>query len=187
MFGPMKPGALLRVGFYLIAMWSVFTAITTGSYQLVYLFNSYDLGAGFLAQSAAPAVLTHFVVPLCFACLLFVAAGRIARGLLGPAAEETTGNGGAHTRALLRVGLKLLGCYLFVTYGAALLATIVELFQSRIRSSPAVEAKAMVDLVANVVGVAAGSAMAVKTDLLIGRLGVAAPSQNGSPAGTDAA
>ena len=183
----MKPGALLRVGVYLIAMWSVFTAITTGSYQLVYFVQSYNLGVGLLAQASAPAVLTYLVVPLSFACLLFVAAGRIARGLLGAVAEEATEDVGVASRTLLLVGLKLLGCYLLVTYGAALLATIVEMSQSQIRFSPAAEAKAVVDLVANVVGVAAGSAMAVKTDLLIGRLGVTAHSGNGSPASGGAA
>lgn len=181
----MKTGALLRVGLYLIAMWSVFTAITTGCYQLVFFVKSYDSGAGVFAQAAAPAVLTHFVAPLCFACLLFVAAGRISRALLGVAIDVLAVD--AAPTALLVVGLKLLGCYLIVSYGAALLATIVELFQSQIRLSPGAEGKAMVDLIANIVGVVAGGAMALKTGLLIGRLGVTAASENGSPGAGGAA
>ena len=166
----MNAGTLLRIGLYLVAIWALFTAATAGAYQLLYFAVSYDSGIGFLLQRTMPALATYFVCPLVFAVALFATAGRIERLLLGSRTGEPIGPTPVAGRALLAAALQVLGAYLFVIYGAALVATGFELFALRVRDEELAHTKAISDLIANVIGVGAGFVLTLRTERVLARL-----------------
>lgn len=166
----MKAGTILRIGIYLVAVWALFTAVTAGAYQLLYFIRDYEHGLGFFLQHMMPALATYFVGPLVFAVVLFATAGRIERLLLGARADETVCASPTASRGLLTAALQVLGAYLLITYGAALVATGFELFALRVRNEELAHTKAISDLIANVVGVGAGVVLTLHTERILERL-----------------
>ena len=166
----MKAGTLLRIGLYLVAVWALFTATTAGAYQLLYFIGNYQHGVGFFLQQMMPALAAYFVFPLVFAVGLFATAGRLERLLLGRRAEEPLGPVPAASRELLTTALQVLGAYLLITYGAALVATGFELFVLRARSEGLAHTQAVSDLIANLIGVGAGFVLLLRTERLLARL-----------------
>jgi hypothetical protein len=167
---PMKAGTLLRIGLYLVAIWALFTAATAGAFQLLYFIVNYENGVGFFLQQMMPSVATYLVCPLAFAVVLFATAGRVERFLLGAKAEEVVCAAPPASRGLLTAALQVLGVYILVIYGAALVATVFELFALRVRNEELAQTKAVSDLIANVVGVGAGCVLTLRTERILARL-----------------
>ncbi len=159
----MKAGTLFRIGLYLVGFWALLTAATTGVNQLVYFCSHYELGVGLLAQQMMPAVLAYFLCPLVFAIGLFATGAALERRLLGGRGDERLEGGAAGGRGLLVVALQVLGVYLLVTYGAALVATVFEQFAQSIAADRGMRSKIASDFIANALGGGAGAVLTLRT------------------------
>lgn len=162
----MKASTLLRIGIYIVGLWSLLSGMTSSIYYL-HEWLSAPM-TDFAGQSILGSmVFGHAVAPLMFGLFCFAFAGWITRVLLGRSADESVNS---IPPLATRILVKVLSLYLLGIYGPSLLATLYELLALRSGNLTLSEVQVTSDLIANAIGVAFGFWLGVRTDRALGLL-----------------
>lgn len=161
----MKVGLILRIGIYIIGLWSLYNGLTAAVY---YCYSALTDRPGALlgSENYNATLFGYAVVPLVFALMCFGFAGGITRVLLGSLAHEAV-NTSAAKAPVLKCCVKLLALYLIGFFAAPLVATIYELAAVKSGNRAFAEAQVTSDLIANGLGVGFALWLVFRTDRVI--------------------
>lgn len=159
----MKAGTLLRIGIYLVGLWWLFSGVSSAVYYAHSAFSgaTTDFAGRDLYGGT---VYGYAIAPLVFALLCFSFGGKLARWLLGAAAQEVIS---AATPQVARVLIKVLALYLLGTYGGHMAATIYELMAVGPANPAISRVQVTSDLLANGVGLAFAFWFGLRTDSVL--------------------
>lgn len=159
----MKAGILLRIGIYVIGLYSLQLGLGWAAYFGYAALADTTYGEAIIESSHA-SIWGSAVVPLVFALACFGFASAITRVLLGAEAETVVILEAASASTLVRVGIKLLGLYTLCSTGGYFLGTFYELIAVRSGNTAFKEEQVVSDLITNGVSLALAGWLLFRTE-----------------------
>ena len=164
----MKAGILLRIGIYVIGVYSLQIGLSWAVY-FTYAALSDTSWAAALIETSQASIYGSAVLPLVFALGCFGFASSFERLLLGPASETLVILESASALVLVQIALRLLGVYLLCTYAGHFLATFLEMIAVRSGNTTFRAEQVMSDFIANGVALALAAWLLFRTDAVVNR------------------
>lgn len=161
----MNSATLFRIGLYLFAVYTLFYALTQGSYYLVSYLGLSDSSSDIFIQATVSEVVFSFGVPLMFSFGILGFAGAITRVLLGgqSGAEEADFDA---ANSFFYVGLKLLGVYSVLNHAPGICSYVVEALVANTSNPTGTDYNLSANASYHIVGFVLGLVLVTKTRAL---------------------